>query len=245
MDWQAKRCVVIGATGGIGSSFAHHLEQQPATEQLWRLGRRVSPSQTGDDQHQSLILDYDRSDTITRAAESIGKTGLLDLVIVATGLLHDKNGMAPEKSLRDLDSDRLARNFNVNVIGPSLVMKAFLPFMRKDAKSVFALLSARVGSISDNQLGGWYGYRSAKAALNQMIRTASIEHQRRWPHAIIVGLHPGTVDTPLSKPFQRNVAEGKLFTAEDSAARMLRVIDKLETKDSGQVFAYDGSLIPA
>jgi len=117
--------------------------------------------------------------------------------------------------------------------------------MVKEQKTVFAALSARVGSISDNHIGGWYGYRAAKAGLNQLLRTASIEHQRRWPHGVIIGLHPGTVDTGLSQPFQRNVAAEKLFTARDSTARMLSVIDHVTAQDSGHVFAYDGSPVPA
>ena len=159
------------------------------------------------------------------AAEAVGKP--LDLVIVATGLLHAEDGFGPEKSLRDLDADALARSYAVNTIGPALVAKHFLPLMRRDGKSVFAALSARVGSISDNGVGGWYGYRAAKAALNQMLKTASIEHARRWPEGVVVGLHPGTVDTGLSKPFQRNVADGKLFDAAYSAGAMLDVLDGL------------------
>ncbi len=189
-----------------------------------------------------LRLDYAEPDTIAEAAGSIG--GPLDLVIVATGLLHDGE-FGPEKSLRDLDADALARSFAVNTIGPALVAKHFLPLMRRDGKSVFAALSARVGSISDNGVGGWYGYRAAKAALNQMLKTASIEHARRWPEGVVVGLHPGTVDTGLSKPFQRNVADGKLFDAAYSAGAMLDVLDGLSATDSGKVFAYDGSEVPA
>lgn len=172
------------------------------------------------------------------------ETGAPDLVIVATGLLH-ADDFGPEKSLRDLDGARLARVFHVNTIGPALVMKHFLPIMPRERRCVFAAISARVGSISDNHIGGWYGYRSAKAALNQMIRTASIEQGRRYKQAIVMGLHPGTVDTPLSEPFQGNVSDGKLFTPDFSASHMLDVIEARTVADSGKVFAWDGEEVPA
>ncbi|NKB54381.1 MAG: SDR family NAD(P)-dependent oxidoreductase [Rhizobiaceae bacterium] len=171
--------------------------------------------------------------------------GPLDLVIVATGLLHAADGFGPEKSLRQLNAERLSRSYLVNAIGPMLVSSAFLPLLNRDRKSVFAALSARVGSISDNRIGGWYGYRAAKAALNQMLRTASIEHARRWPNSAVIGLHPGTVDSSLSQPFQRNVTPEKLFTAENSTADMLKVVDNCTADDSGKIFAYDGSEVPA
>lgn len=243
-DWIPTRCAIIGATGGIGRGFIHHLEKRDGIETLWRLSRSHGMGEPTTDPNL-LHLDYDDSDSIQQAAQTVASRGPLDLVIVATGLLHDADGLAPEKALRDLDANRLARNFHINTIGPALAMQAFLPLLRKDRKTVFAVLSARVGSISDNQLGGWYGYRAAKAALNQVIKTASIEHKRRWPKSILVGLHPGTVDTGLSKPFQRNVAEGKLFSAEHSTAKMLQVIDRLSAEDSGKVFAFDGSEVLA
>lgn len=128
---------------------------------------------------------------------------------------------------------------------PALVAKHFLPLLARDRKSVFAALSARVGSISDNQLGGWHAYRASKAALNMLLRTFAIELARRNPRAVCVGLHPGTVDTGLSAPFQANVPEGKLFTPDFAAARLLEVVDRLKPDDSGHVFAWDGQLIPA
>jgi NAD(P)-dependent dehydrogenase (short-subunit alcohol dehydrogenase family) len=131
----------------------------------------------------------------------------------------------------------------VNVVGPSLIAKHFLPMLRTDCKTVFAALSARVGSISDNQLGGWYSYRSSKAALNMMIKTFSVELKRVQPQTVMIGLHPGTVDTGLSKPFQRNVAPNKLFTREYSAQCLLNVIDDVTVDDSGYCFSWDGKRI--
>ena len=140
---------------------------------------------------------------------------------------------------------RLARIFAVNTIGPALVLKHFAPLLPRTGRSVIALLSARVGSISDNRLGGWYGYRASKAALNQLVRTASIEVARSRRDAVIVGLHPGTVETPLSAPFRGNVSPGKLFTPRVSAAHLLTAIEGLTPADSGKCFAWDGSEVPA
>lgn len=243
-NWIPKRCVVVGASGGIGSAFVDHLLARDSVEQVYGFARSMSRAANP----ERLVwgrLDYADTATIEAAAEQVKEDGQIDLVIVATGLLHAEDGFGPEKSLRQLDPEALARNYLVNSIGPMMVAKYFLPLLVKDEKSVFAALSARVGSISDNRIGGWYGYRAAKAGLNQMLRTASIEHQRRWPHSVLIGLHPGTVDTGLSKPFQRNVAEGKLFTAQHSTEQMLDVIDRVTAEDSGNVFAYDASQIPA
>jgi len=164
----------------------------------------------------------------------------LDLVIVANGILHDGELM-PEKSLRDLSQEKFQHVFEVNTITPALIAKHFLPKLNKQQTSIFAALSARVGSISDNRLGGWYSYRASKAALNMVIKTASIEVKRRNKHAIIVGLHPGTVDSNLSKPFQRNVPEGDLFTPEYSANKLLDVLDNLTLEQTGKCFAFDGT----
>lgn len=161
------------------------------------------------------------------------------MILVATGLLHDP-AIMPERALRDLDGDRLARSFRVNAIGPALVAKHFAPLLPREGRSVFAALSARVGSIGDNRIGGWYGYRASKAALNMLMKTAAIEIRRTRPQAICVTLHPGTVDTKLSKPFQRGVADDRLFTAEKSARHLLDVLDRVEPADSGKCFAWDG-----
>ena len=148
--------------------------------------------------------------------------------------------------MRELDPGWLARQYAINAIGPALVAKHFLPVMpAKGTRTVFAVLSARVGSISDNKLGGWYGYRAAKAALNQLIRTLAIEERRRNDRAIIVGLHPGTVDTALSKPFQGNVRPDQLFAPDRAAVQLLDVIDGLKAPDSGKVFDWEGKEVAA
>ena len=196
MDWKPARCVVVGASGGIGRAFVENLSMRDDVEVVYALSR-AGKHEPSDDQIVPMSLNYEEPAAIECIAGDIAGAGPLDLVIVATGLLHEGQ-FRPEKSLRELDPVWLERTFKVNVIGPSLVARHFLPIMRREGKSVFAALSARVGSISDNRLGGWFGYRSAKAALNQMLKTASIEHARRWPDGIVLGLHPGTVDTDLS-----------------------------------------------
>ena len=243
-DWRPKRCVVFGASGGIGSAFVAHLLENDHVDRVYGFSR----SGMSDADSEKLTegnFDYADPTSIEQAADLVKQEGPVDLVIVATGLLHADDGFGPEKSLRQLESDQLARAYLVNAIGPMMVARSFLPLLNREERSVFAALSARVGSISDNRIGGWYGYRAAKAGLNQMLRTASIEHARRWPESVVVGLHPGTVDSSLSRPFQRNVAPGKLFTAEDSTADMLNVLMGLSPADTGKVFAYDGSEVPA
>lgn len=161
------------------------------------------------------------------------------MVVVASGLLHD-GALQPEKSLRDLDPAAMARVFAVNSIGPILVAKHALRLMPRHGRSVIALLSARIGSISDNRLGGWYSYRASKAALNQLVRTLAIEAARTHPELVVVALHPGTVETRLSTPFRGSRAT---VSPDEAAANLLRVIQGLTPADSGGFFAWDGSPI--
>jgi NAD(P)-dependent dehydrogenase (short-subunit alcohol dehydrogenase family) len=162
---------------------------------------------------------------------------------VATGVLHDA-ALQPEKTWRDISPDAFAHAFAVNATGPALIAKHFLPLLARDRRAVFAALSARVGSIEDNRLGGWTAYRASKAALHQIIRTCAIELARKNKAALCVALHPGTVDTALSAPFQRGVAPEKLFAPDYSAERLIEVIDGLSPADSGQAYAWDGARIP-
>ena len=189
------------------------------------------------------FLDLTDERSIDKAATEAAATSPLDLVIVASGILHRDGELLPEKTMRDLNSKALAEVFAVNTIGPALIAKHFLPKLRGHHKTVFAALSARVGSIGDNRLGGWPSYRMSKAALNMLIRTVSIEQARLLPESIVVTLHPGTVDTALSKPFSKRVAAPKLFSPTLAATQLLRVINGLEQKDTGGFYAYDGSPI--
>lgn len=233
---------IVGASGGIGRALVSLLADSGRSGRLYALSR--SPI---DLHHGGIVrhaIDISDEDSIRQAAAASTERAPLDLVIVATGILHDKEGLRPEKSLKELEPQQLARVFAVNAIGPALVAKHFLPRLRSGHKTVFAALSARVGSIGDNRLGGWASYRASKAALNMLLRTVSIEHARRFPLSIVAGLHPGTVDTPLSQPFSANVPDGRLFTPALAAERLLAVIDDLRPEDSGRVYAWDGEPIP-
>ena len=216
--------VVIGASGGIGAALAALLEADPAVARVTRFARP----------------QLDLLDPASIAAAGASLPAPPDLVVVATGVLHG-DGLAPEKELRQLSAAAFARAFAINATGPALVAQAFLPLLPRGRKTVFAALSARVGSISDNRLGGWHAYRASKAALNQLIRTLAIEQTRKNPASIVVGLHPGTVATRLSQPFQRGVPG--LLAADAAAAALLGVIDGLQADDSGQLFDWRGQAI--
>jgi NAD(P)-dependent dehydrogenase (short-subunit alcohol dehydrogenase family) len=198
------------------------------------------------EQPQVLPFHFELTDesSIAAAAQLIDESGPLDLVIVATGALHGADLSLPEKSWRVIDGQAMAQQFAINTIGPALIAKHALPLLRRDSRSVFAALSARVGSIGDNRLGGWHSYRASKAALNMLVRNFAIELASRNPHAIAVAIHPGTVDTALSSPFQRGVPPGQLFRPDHSAAQILAVIDRLSAADSGGLFAWNGERIP-
>ena len=234
------RAVVVGASGGIGAAFVEALARDPSIARVDALSRR--PSDPGGKVHTHRIDVTDEA-SIEAAAGQLDD-GPLDLVLVTTGVLHDEAGLRPEKTWRHLDAAALQRAYAVNAIGPALVAKHLLGKLRRDHKAVFAALSARVGSIEDNRIGGWYAYRASKAALNQMLRTLAVELARRRPQAVCVGLHPGTTDTPLSSPFQANVPEGKLFTPAFVAERLLAVVDDLDASASGGLYAWDGARIP-
>ena len=226
--------LVIGANGGIGAALVAALAASGRYGRVIAAARR-RPGALSDGVD---YLPVDIADPASIAAAAARIDAPLSCVIVATGILHDQDA-GPERSLRDLDADRLAHLFAINTIGPALALQQFAPLLAKDAPAAIACISARVGSISDNRLGGWYGYRASKAALNQIVRTAAIELARGRPQAVCVALHPGTVDTGLSKPFQRGVPPEKLFTTAYSAERMLAVLDGLTPAHSGRIFAWD------
>ncbi len=229
-----RSAVIFGATGGIGAAVANALESAGQFDSIVRLSR------SGD---SPVVVDLTSDESIQGAAAWMTDHKISpSLIFVATGLLHD-DSKGPEKSLRQLDADWLMKNYQVNAIGPALVAKHLLPLMDRKGVTKFAVLSARVGSISDNRLGGWYGYRASKAALNMMIRNLSIEWSRKNAQSVIVALHPGTVDTELSRPFQSNVPSGKLFDSDRAARHLLDVLDTLKPADSGKIFAWDGAEI--
>lgn len=225
--------VVFGASGGIGAAFVAALRADPS------IARVHSISRTGE---SDFHCDYHDESSIADVTAAIAAQGPVHLVIVAIGILHDEK-IAPEKTWKSIDPATMAEVFAVNTIAPTLIAKHMLPLLEKGRKTAFAALSARVGSISDNRLGGWLSYRSSKAALNMAIKTLSIELRRVNPDALILGLHPGTVETALSKPFRGGVSRQKLLSPDDSVNQMLSVLDKLSSQQSGTVHAYDGSEI--
>ena len=234
------RAVVVGSTGGIGHAFVEALAASDKVEAVHALSR--SGASHPSPKVRNLTFDFLDEESVVAATQALDEVGPFDLIIVATGLLQGE-GIAPEKNMRALDLDALRKSFDVNTFGPALTAKYFLPHLLRDGKAVFAALSARVGSISDNRLGGWYAYRASKAALNMMLKTLSIEVGRRFKEQIIIGLHPGTVDTNLSKPFQGNVPDEKLFTPEYSVGKLLEVIDQVAPNDSGNLLAWDGKTV--
>lgn len=231
MHPELNKIAIIGASGALGSAFTATIKERYKNASIFAFSR------TGPDH-----IDYSHEESIAEAAEFASRQDPLDLVIFAGGILHE-GSLMPEKTLKELSKEKFQRIFEVNTITPALVVKHFLPKLNNNAPSFFAALSARVGSISDNQLGGWYAYRASKSALNMIIKNAAIEISRRNKHATVVGLHPGTVDSALSKPFQSFVPEGKLFTPQYSAQKMLDVLLTLTPNQSGKCFAWDGEEI--
>ena len=222
------RAVVIGASGGIGAAMVEHLARDPRCAFVEALHRR-----------SAVPVDFDDEDSIAAAAVRLRGTGSFHLVVNAAGLLHSPDFM-PEKKLGDLNAAQMMATFRVNTIGPALVLRAFTPLLDAE-RSTIAFLSAKVGSIGDNRLGGWYSYRASKAALNMIVRTAAIELARTKPGAIVVAMHPGTVDTGLSRPF-RGAEIGR--PASVAAGEMLAVLGGLGREDSGSFVSYDGARLP-
>ena len=237
---QNLRVAVVGASGGIGAALVEQLITSDQVAQVHALSRQIKPHPSS--KVSNLAFDFTDEDSLEASAQVLAEVGPLDIVILATGLLQG-NGIAPEKNLRALSFEGFEKSFMTNAIGPAMTARYFLPLMRRDGKAVFAALSARVGSISDNHIGGWYAYRSAKAALNMILKTLSIEMGRRFKNLIIIGLHPGTVDTKFSKPFQGNVPDGKLFTPEYSAKKLLSVIDQVTPDNSGDLLDWAGKTV--
>lgn len=220
---------MIGATGAIGAALVDQLERDPRCATVLGLGRTSQPA-----------LDFNDESSIEQAAAAIRLQGPLHLVVMATGSLHGPHGM-PEKRMAELRYAHMEALFRVNTFGPALVLSHFAPLLDRSQRSVLAVLSAKVGSIGDNRLGGWYSYRASKAALNMMLKTAAIEVQRTHPLAVLAALHPGTVNSALSAPF-RGAEIGR--PAVQAAAELLSVLDGLEPEQTGGFWAYDGQRLP-
>lgn len=222
------RALVIGASGGIGAALVECLRTDPRCGSVIELGRATEPP-----------LDLADPVSIERAAAAVAGQGPYHLIINAAGLLHGAEFM-PEKRLADLNQEQLLATFQTNTIGPALLLRHFSGLLDRQ-RGVLAMLSAKVGSIGDNRLGGWYSYRASKAALNMLIKTASIEIRRSQPNAVLMALHPGTVNSQLSQPF-RGAEIGR--PASHAAADLLAVMDSLGSEASGGFHAYSGEALP-
>ena len=244
----SKTALIVGGGRGIGLGFVRQLLARKDLSRIYATYRQLESATEllaiTNDRLQCMQMDItDESQIAATIAKIQAETATLHYIINSVGILHEGE-IQPEKSLRQINADRLLRYFQVNSIGAMLLFKYIQPLLKHEHRSIVATISAKVGSIGDNQSGGWYGYRASKAALNMFIKTTSIEYKRTCSSAIVVALHPGTTDTQLSLPFQRNVPPDKLFSVDRTVAQLLAVIDRLESTDSGEFFAWDGSKLP-
>ncbi len=244
MNSNSTATLIIGASQGIGLEFVRQFLATNRTDFVYATYRRPDCEllKIDDARLCCLPVDVTIEEQIAQAVQVLQDTNLR-YMINCVGLLHD-GAMQPEKSLRQIDSEQMLRYFQVNSVSAVLWAKHLQPLLKQSDQSIFASISAKVGSIGDNQLGGWYGYRASKAALNMLMKNVSIEYRRTCPQTIVVVLHPGTTDTNLSQPFQRNVPPEKLFSVERTVNQLLGVIDNLSIQDSGEFFNWNGQKLP-
>jgi NAD(P)-dependent dehydrogenase (short-subunit alcohol dehydrogenase family) len=243
--------LVLGATRGLGLALTERIANYTTARRIFASYRGSQPGEPlealADKSDGRLVLlncDLLSDDSMQALTRQLGhEQAELSLTMHAAGILHEP-GLRPEKALSQVNREALLRLFEINSVGPILLAKAIFSFIPKQGISHFAALSAMVGSISDNKLGGWYGYRASKAALNQLLKTLAIEWRRTHPQLCITSIHPGTTDTALSRPFQGNIPDGKLYTAELSAQRILRVVMDGTPADSGRFMNWDGKELP-
>ncbi len=231
--------VIIAGSGGIGRTFVQTLAERDDINSIVATFNNTRP----DFNHRKVSwfpLDITDEAAIQSWSEQLGE---IDWLINAAGILHTQNSR-PEKSIKQFDPEFFLQNIKTNAMPTLLLAKHLQAHFKHGRPARFATVSARVGSIEDNRLGGWYSYRVSKAALNMCIKTLAIEWQRTLPHVVVAALHPGTTDTALSKPFQKNVPADQLFTPAYSVVRMLEVLDRLTPVDSGKFWAFDGELLP-
>ncbi|WCE32477.1 SDR family NAD(P)-dependent oxidoreductase [Vibrio sp. SCSIO 43137] len=235
-----KNIAIIGSSGTIGSSLTKLVAANYPEATIHALSRHTQNTEIENVTHHKI--DYNDEHQLQSCADACCSAYPLDLVVVTVGLLHC-NEFLPEKSIKQISAEQMQKYLHINTVLPSLMAKHFVPKLNKQSRSVFAVLSARVGSISDNCLGGWYSYRASKAALNMVTKCIAIETERVNKSAIIAGLHPGTVNSPLSKPFQNNIPKNKVFSPDYATECLHNVIDQLTQEQSGKCFAWDGSEI--
>ncbi|MGI0479212.1 SDR family NAD(P)-dependent oxidoreductase [Geminocystis sp. CENA526] len=241
-----KNVLIIGGSQGIGNGFVQQLMTQPDVNYIFATYRHSLKQLEGLSTEKVIPVKVDvtQETDIENAVKTIlSRVKDLHLVINCVGILHEKD-LQPEKSLKHLNADNLLHYFRVNTIPTGIWAKHLLPLFKHSDSSVFGIISAKVGSIEDNHLGGWYGYRMSKAGLNMLIKNISIEYSRVSKSSIVVALHPGTTDTQLSLPFQKNVPSEKLFSVNLCTQQLLSVISKLTIKDTGKFFSWDGSHLP-
>jgi NAD(P)-dependent dehydrogenase (short-subunit alcohol dehydrogenase family) len=233
-----KNILIAGASGAIGREFSRFYSDDPNVEKIVTLSRKIDDF--GDEKIQSMEIDYSK-DVIFESLDKISQLESISTIIIATGILHTVQ-VKPEKSIDSINFESLKDVFQINVFGPILLIKKLLPLIKKSQGVKIVFLTARVGSISDNELGGWYSYRSSKSALNMMIKNLSIELKRANKENIVIGIHPGTVKSHLSEPFLKNVKHNILAPSE-SVELMAKVISKISQKDSGKCFDFLGKVI--
>ena len=233
-----KNILIAGSTGAIGQEFTRFYSDDPNVEKIVTLSRKIDDN--AQKKIQSIVIDYTKEKTFENL-DKISQLESISTIIIATGILHTDK-IKPEKSIDDINSEDLEKVFQVNVYGPILLVKKLLPLIKKSQGVKVIFLTARVGSISDNELGGWYSYRSSKTSLNMMIKNLSIELQRANKENIVIGIHPGTVKSALSEPFLRHVKHS-IFSPKESVKLMTQVISKVSQKDSGKCFDFAGNVI--
>lgn len=245
-DRNPTTALIVGASQGIGLEFVRQLLQTDRVDRVYATYRNPQSEllAIADPRLRCLPLDITQEAQISTVMKEIQtETAALHYIINCVGVLH-QGAMQPEKSLRQLNAEQLLHYFQVNSIGAVMLAKHMQPLLKHRDRAILATISAKIGSIGDNYSGGWYGYRASKAALNMFMRTTAIEYKRTCPRAIVVTLHPGTTDTQLSRPFQRNVPPEKLFPVDRTVQQLLTVLDQLQESDSGEFFSWDGSRLP-
>ena len=233
MNNQKQKIAIFGANGSIGQALCAHYQKQSDVYAFTRNDFDIDESGL-----VKILLDDFNEDSVFQAANKFDND-FFDKIIVSIGILHNESFM-PEKRIEEVSSDQFLETIRINTLIPTLIAKSFYKKLKKNDKSTLAFLSARVGSITDNRSGGWYSYRASKAALNMVIKNLSIELRRYNQELVVIGLHPGTVDSHLSQPFQKNLEDSKIFSADFSVLKLSSVIDSLDIDDSGKCIAWDG-----
>ncbi len=233
MNNQKQKIAIFGASGSIGQALCAHYQKQSDVYAFTRNDFDIDESGL-----VKILLDDFNEDSVFQAANKFD-SDFFDKIIVSIGILHNEDFM-PEKRIEEISSDQFLETVRINTLIPTLIAKSFYKKLKKNDKATLAFLSARVGSITDNRSGGWYSYRASKAALNMVIKNLSIELRRYNKESVVIGLHPGTVDSRLSQPFQKNLEDSKIFSADFSVLKLSSVIDSLDIDDSGKCIAWDG-----